>query len=394
LERFKPYLILRQAKWCLEASIEDFSKRNEEMISLKSERASRGNVLVSFMNEGFFLKPSQPIPNDHISYWKTVQMADTFRELGYSVDIIHHRNLKFLPQKDYSVVVDTRHNLERIAPFLDKKCVKIMHLDTAHILFHNAAEANRLLALQQRRKVTLAPSRHEIPNLGIEHADCATTCGNEFTISTFRYANKPIYRLPVPVSVSCPWPTGKSFEACRKRFFWFASYGMVHKGLDLVLEAFAKMPGFHLTVCGPVEKEPAFVQAYRKELYHTPNIQTIGWLNTDSEQFRTLTETCVAHVYTSCSEGGGACVLETMHMGLIPLVSYETSVDVHDFGVMLKSASIEDIQDGVRIIAEMPAVELERRARKAWGFARENHTRNKFAEAYRKTVETIIARHC
>jgi len=168
---------------------------------------------------------------------------------------------------------------------------------------------------------------------------------------------------------------------------------MVHKGLDLVLEAFAKMPGFHLTVCGPVEKEPAFIHAYRKELYHTPNIQMIGWLDKDSEQFRALADSCVGHVYTSCSEGGGACVIETMHMGLIPLVSYETSVDVHDFGVMLKSASIEDIQDGVRMIAEMPAGELERRARKAWEFARESHTRDKFAQEYRKAVDSILGSH-
>ena len=60
--------------------------------------------------------------------------------------------------------------------------MKIMHLDTAHILFHNAAEANRLLQLQGRRGVTLKVRRFEMPNLGIEHADYATATGNDFVV--------------------------------------------------------------------------------------------------------------------------------------------------------------------------------------------------------------------
>jgi hypothetical protein len=47
---------------------------------------------------------------------------------------------------------------------------------------------------------------------------------------------------------------------------------MVHKGLDLVLEAFARMPECQLTIVGPVRNEPEFVNVYRKELFHTPNI--------------------------------------------------------------------------------------------------------------------------
>jgi len=390
LARYKLYRVASQIRWQLPRIIEETERGNYKVASLEPEGTSQGNVLLSYMNEALMLKPGEPVPNTHISFWKSVEMAKTFLELGYSVDVISFGNLGFVPRKNYSVMIDTRYNFQRLAPFLDKKCLKIMHIDTAHMLFHNTAEANRLLALQQRRGVTLKPFRFETPNLAIEHADCATTCGNEFTINTFRYAGKPIYRLPIPVGVSFPWPSGKDFDACRKRFFWFASQGMVHKGLDLVLEAFTEMPEYQLIICGPVEKEPEFVKVYQKELYRTKSIQTVGWLDTDSRQFTDVVNRCVAHVYTSCSEGGGACVVETMHAGLIPIVSYETSVDVHDFGVMLKSATVEEIKEGVRTIAEMPTVELQRRARKAWEYARENHTREEFAQEYRKTIKTIL----
>lgn len=46
----------------------------------------------------------------------------------------------------------------------------------------------------------------------------------------------------------------------RENFLWLGSRGAVLKGLDLVLEAFARMPD--LQVSGPVEDEADFAAAY------------------------------------------------------------------------------------------------------------------------------------
>ena len=86
-------------------------------------------------------------------------------------------------------------------------------------------------------------------------------------------------------------------------------------------------------------------------------------------------------------------MLETMGAGLIPIVNYESSVDVDDFGILLKSASIEDIREGVRTIANMPAVELKRRAMRAWEKVQSTYTRENFADSYMALMQTILARH-
>jgi glycosyltransferase involved in cell wall biosynthesis len=80
-----------------------------------------------------------------------------------------------------------------------------------------------------------------------------------------------------------------------------------------------------------------------------------------------------------------------MHAGLIPIVSYESSVDIDvDFGITLKTSSVEEIKDSVQRIANLPAEELKRMARRAWEFARANHTQERFAEEYRKAIELLL----
>jgi glycosyltransferase involved in cell wall biosynthesis len=364
-----------------------------QVVSLKPKQPSKGNVLLSYRIEPFLLKAGQAMPNDHTWYWEVWQIAQTFLELGYNVDVIQFHNDKFVPQKDYAFFIDIRHRMEALAPKLNKDCIKIFHVDIANMVFRNAAECNRLLEVQQRKAVTLKPQRFEVPNLGIEYADCAIVLGNDFTTDTFKYANKPMYRIPISSPVVYPYPDKKDFEAVRKRFLWFGGSALVLKGLDLVLDAFAQMPEYHLTICGPVSNDKEFEQAFYKELYETPNIHTYGWIDVSSPDFIEVTNNCLGLVYPSVSEGQSGAVISCLQAGLIPILSYESGVDVHDFGMIFDNLSLEEIKAKVISISNSPEEKLKLMSRQAWEYARANHTKEKFAQAYRNAVEQIIENH-
>ncbi|MBN3873940.1 glycosyltransferase [Nostoc sp. JL33] len=364
-----------------------------QVVSLKPKQPSKGNVLLSYRIEPFLLKPGQPMPNDHTWYWEVWQIAQTFLNLGYNVDVIQFHNDKFLPQKDYAFFIDIRHRMEALAPKLNKDCIKVFHVDIANMVFRNAAECNRLLELQQRKGITLKPQRFEVPNLGIEYANCAIVLGNDFTTDTFKYANKPMYRIPISSPIVYPYPDKKDFEAVRKRFLWFGGSALVLKGLDLVLDAFAQMPEYHLTVCGPVSNDKEFEQAFYKELYETPNIHTYGWIDVSSPEFIEITNNCLGLVYPSVSEGQSGAVISCLQAGLIPILSYESGVDVHDFGVIFDNLSLEEIKAKVRSISNLPVEDLKLMSLKGWEYARANHTKEKFAQAYKNAVEQIIENH-
>jgi glycosyltransferase involved in cell wall biosynthesis len=359
-------------------------------IRLNPVGTPRGRLLFSYVTNAF---TGQVVPYAHTGYWESRRMAETFADLGYAVDVISAGDAgEFRPEQEYAFFVGHRHNFDRIARLLPADCVKVLHCDVAHWLFHNTAGHKRALALQERRGVTLPVLRLQEPNSAIEHADCATVLGNEFTIATYRHANKPLYRVPISTPAIYPWPEGKDFNASRKHFLWFNSNGFVHKGLDLVLEAFASMPDYQLTVCGPIGDpvEKPFERAYFDELYRMPNIHVAGWVEDGSEEFVQIAGRCIGVISASCSEGGGGSVISCMHTGLIPVVSHETSVDTQSFGFVLRDCSIESIAESVRSLAGLPEEDLRGRARAAWEYARANHTREKFAEEYRKVALTII----
>ena len=324
-------------------------------------------------------------------------MAQTYVDLGYAVDVVNAADSRdFVPAKQYSVFVGHRHHFDRIASRLVEPCLKVLHCDVAHWLFHNTAGYGRLLDLQKRRGLTLPLLRLQEPNRAIELADAATVLGNEFTIGTYRYAGTPIHRIPISTPAVYDWPKEKAFDNHRRTFLWFNSNGFVHKGLDLVLEAFARMPDLQLIVCGPVndEIEKQFIDAYDKELYGMPNIRTVGWIEVASEEFRQIANSCVAVISASCSEGGGGSILSCMQAGLIPVVNDATSVDIGSFGAPIKDCSIQGIIDAVTGLANAPLSEIEDRARRTWEFARANHTRERFAEKYRDFASSLVHAGC
>jgi glycosyltransferase involved in cell wall biosynthesis len=364
-------------------------------LTFKPAGPVRGRVLLSYILNALFweesLTPHISPVYYHANAARTRAMLGTYLELGYEVDLVSEHNTTFRPKESYDVLMATRFDMERLAALVPRSCVKIVHLETAETYFHGIAELARLRALQQRRGITLQPSRLEMPHRALESSDFATLTGNGFTQGTYQNARVPIYQTPAAPRVHFSAPANKDFQFCRKRFLWIGSEGFVHKGLDLALEAFADMPDFELVVCGPLFREPAFEAAYHRELYEAPNIHTLGWMDTGSEAFAELAGTCAGLVYPSCSEGQSGGVITCLHAGLIPIVSYESGVDTGDFGYPLKTSSIEEISETVRQVASLPTATLERQARAAWEFATTHHSMEAFSARYREVVLEILA---
>jgi glycosyltransferase involved in cell wall biosynthesis len=350
-------------------------------------KPSRGNVLISYTTLPFVGRKS--VLGGHTNQWECQKIAQTFLDLGYHVDVIDTLNKKFLPRKTYRYFLDVHYNMERLAPLLPSSCIKILHTTTSYWEFQNKAEEKRLDDIKQRRGVTLLPRRLLPSSRAYEVADVVAMLGNDVTEASYPRLGKRIVRIPVSSTHFFNTPVAKDFGEARTHFMWLGGVGMVHKGLDLVLEAFASTPELSLSICGKVENEKDFVEAYRKELYETPNIKVYGLVDPGSELFEKLRQTSIALIYPSCSEGQAGSVIVSMHAGLIPIVSKESGVTVAPFGLTLGQSTVKEIIRALREVALMEPAELKRRALDAWTYANAHHTRKTFSDALRAFVADL-----
>jgi glycosyltransferase involved in cell wall biosynthesis len=193
-----------------------------------------------------------------------------------------------------------------------------------------------------------------------------------------------MHRIPIStVSREDCFPV-RDIDQIRRRFLWFGSVGLAHKGLDLALEAFARSPDLELTVAGAISLDQDFVAAYDRELNHTPNIRNLGWVDVTAPAFHDLMRDHLGIVYPSCAEGGAGSVICCMHSGVIPVVTESASIDTEDFGVLTADDSVEGVIAGVRLLSDLPASELLARSRATWEHVRRHHTRENFRTSYRR----------
>jgi glycosyltransferase involved in cell wall biosynthesis len=363
--------------------------RHGEIITVLPAGTPQGSVVLSYHTDPW-IYPDCRETHYHTNRWESGLIGDTFVEAGYRLDVVEHSNPFFIPRPDTAFAIDLEQNLERYSKVVPAACVKLHHASTTHWTHWNHAELTRLHAIQQRRGVTLVPRRQIPPNLAHEVSDRAIMVGNAFTAESYAFSGKPMHRIPISTTTLCDWPADKDPEKVRRNFIWFGSVGLAHKGLDLALEAFARMPELNLTVVGGIDLDPDFKAAYHRELFETPNIRTPGWVSATSPEFLALLHDHVGVVYPSCAEGGAGSVIVCMHCGLIPIVTRSASIDVGDFGFETRSASIDDIIASTRHVAGLPAPELTARARAAWEHARTVHTRKNFRRVWRDYARTTL----
>lgn len=385
---------LRSLAWKVKrvASAHDPVRTN--FVSMSPAGDVRGRALVAHLVEGVMLAPDDPLLATHNHFVEATLIAEVLLEQGYAVDFIDYRNRWFSPRTRYDILISPRVHFESLAARMQPDCIKIVHLETNHWLYNNHSALSRLEDVLNGRGVALSSYARIEENRAIEAADYATLLGNSFVHDHYAYAGKTVFQLPNPGSMTFDWDRDKDFAACRTRFLWFGSRGLVHKGLDLALEAFARMPDLHLTVCGPIAADRHFREAFRKELYDTPNIRLHGWVDVGGPDFAALARTTVAHVYPSCADACAGSVVNCMHAGLIPLATVQSGIDIRpSFGIQLSEISVEAVQGAARHVSGLTSDRLKSMARASWEEATREYSRDRYKAALSAVLQRITIEH-
>jgi glycosyltransferase involved in cell wall biosynthesis len=310
-------------------------------------------------------------------------------ELGYVVDIISWDDKKFVPSKDYDLAVfHGGKNFHKIYPKLTNKPPIIHFLTGTYWRLNNAQEDRRLKDFESRHKIKLPRDRYiqESEDEVNETTKGIIVIGNKFTAGTFRK-----YPSVIPVK-NANYPDDhfnkikKNYSKARNNFLFFAGAGNVHKGLDLVIDAFKNLQQ-DLYIIAPLEKD--FLKAYKNEA-KLKNIHFIGEVPMRTEKFYEILDKCAFQIFPSCSEGQPGSVVEGMNQGLIPVVSKESGLDADRYGVILNENTIDCIKKSVRQMSALDPDLVEAMAKKVRKIALKEHNPSKFRKDLKKAVQKIV----
>jgi glycosyltransferase involved in cell wall biosynthesis len=226
----------------------------------------------------------------------------------------------------------------------------------------------------------------------LEQATACSLLGNAFTLSTFpEHLRAKITLLPVTASRLTQIKAPTEFVPKEREFLWFFGGGAVHKGLDRVLEAFARNPGVRLNVIGNLAAEPDFVDAYHHELTELANIRWHGYLDPGSREFWAITARCAAFVAPSCSEAISTAAATMLQLGLFPIVSRETGISLPvDAGIYLQSSSVDEIETAAATVLELPPSDLAGQIEQTQARALVAYSRESFASAVREYLRGAL----
>ena len=358
-----------------------------------SGRPRHKRAILIYVPQAFSRTQDDPRPLAHQNRRRSWQMAECLDELGYVVDVVAASDKSFRCSAPYDLLISNNAKLKFDVPRSDD-ARSVFLGTTLYPDLHNANLRRRHDQLLARRGCQLKMQRvYGVNPSHLSLFDAAFCVGNETSAYSWRSGfSGPIFPFNnFGYRDTLYMGDVKDFDAARRHFLFFASGSQMQKGLDLLLEVFARHPELHLHVCSSFGNEPDFCAAYRKELYETPNVHPIGRIKVNGPEFYELLAKCGYVISASCSEGQSGAVVQCMYAGLIPLVTREVGLDTDDFGITFASDTLEEIESVVTRCADLPPDWLREHCQRTRAACEARHCEEVSMNRWREMLAAVVA---
>ena len=234
----------------------------------------------------------------HQNQWQAVEMARVIGTFKYNVDVVQCSSTEAAQQVKgkYDLIVGLiPRGVDYWSGHMNEGCKLVAYMTSMNLGITRINSMQRVMELYQRRGVILVSSAivdNMVLTKDLENFDAAWFIGNTYNFYSYKNFNMPPTYYIKNSGYNFDW-LHKDIIRNKKNFIYFSSGKQVHRGLDLLLEIFSK-PDFdcNLYICGPFMGEEDFCSEYKRELFETPNIFPIGFVDINGEEFRELTEKC------------------------------------------------------------------------------------------------------
>ena len=349
------------------------------------------NVLITYVSEVYDRKDDKPWMEGHANRWQTIEITNLFLNKGFNVDIIDHKDLDFVPKKKYDIIFGHEPLYWKLVQKYEFD-IKIYYATTLPWMHLKNAIENSVNSLYERKKIKLKNPPMDMEHFSWDYSNHVFYFGNDYYLETFKsYVEKTPQYHQIQNGIRNVFPAkDKDFTAITKNFLYLGSWGCIFRGLDKVLEVFAKNPDLNLYICNDILYNTVFFWKFRKLLFNTPNIHTLGFVDTSSNYFKEIINKVTWQIYPSSSEASASSVVLGMRNGLIPLVSKECTVDDGGYGTIFPDNSIETIETYVVEASKKSSSHCKNLSNKIIQYSQENFDEKAFINSFENALNNVL----
>jgi len=375
-------------------ALQRFRRRKRNVFKSNYER----RVLLSYLTAPW----RTGITYAHSSLRECYTAAEIFHNLGYRVDVVDYSTNRRIDYSEYEIIYGMGPVLERSFYSQEgSRRVRIFYATGCNPIYSNIVTTLKVRDFYVRHKQLLMESSrivNEIQNAQILLSDGVIVLGNEFVLDTYtRYdpeGAERYYRLNAFFNDCYDIDLAKKdFESAKKHFLWFGSGGLLHKGLDLLLEIFSERSDIYLHICGAPTRESGFFRYYDDLLSRSRNIVNHGFVKMESVAFKTLMDMCGYAVFPSASEGGASALLNTMANGaLVPIITTSSGLDLEEHGWLIQNQDFDKFRKAIDQAMSIENPALKDKAIKIKDHVRRNYSLERYKSNLHKILREILER--
>jgi len=352
-------------------------------------------VLISYITKPFTTK----FDYTHTNSIECFSAAEIFKNLGYNVDVVDYNFNKKINYYEYDIIYGMGHVLEESFYQIEHSGpIRIFYATGCSTFYSDIVTTLKVREFFKRHKRFLLKSARIIRHNQVAQtllADAVIVLGNEFVVATYKKYdpdNDRYFRLDAfSLNTYDINLEKKDFSKAKKNFLWFGSGGLLHKGLDLLLDIFSQRDDIYLHICGDLSKEKGFYEYYKDVIKNSPNIFYHGFVNIKSNLFKNIMDTCGFIVFPSVSEGGSPSLLITMaNGGLVPITTKASGLDVENLGWVIKRVDIDEFEEAINQATNLDEYILGERAKKIKTYIRKKYSLVNYKRNLKKIIKEIL----
>lgn len=355
-------------------------------VNLRPELENQKKALVIYLNNQFLT--SNETNEFHTSVDESTVIVNSLIDNGYIVDIVDvfcNADMVFKKIKNinYDLIFGFGELFDKLSGIKTNHANNVLYCTENYPDFSLSQELERCENYFHRhgRRVKLKRSGRFYSRRSFNGASSVISLADKSNFEKFGVKSK----------INEIYPTGlynkkfsieKKLQTQGKNFVWFGSSGVIHKGLDLLVEAFDKLTGdYKLYICG-VESEELDILVYSSK-----NIVNLGRVNVKSDSFLDIAYSCQYIILPSCSEGFSTSITTGMLHGLKPIITKDIGMNrLSDLAIFLekKDLSVKGLKNKIELIIneDSPCKHEE-----IYNFAQENFN----LISYKNRIDKIIS---